>query len=143
MKKAFGFLTLMLIGFTANAQDGPKIQFKQETINYGDVVKGVDDGVRVFEFTNTGNAPLIITDVKSSCGCTVPSKPSAPIMPGKSDKITVQYNMSPGPISKTITVQSNAVNAVEGMTPLRIKGNVIVKEEKSPLEKKKAMPNSN
>lgn len=142
MKKVFGFLTLMLIGFSANAQDGPKIQFKEDTINYGDVIKGVDDGVRVFEFTNTGNAPLIITDVKSTCGCTVPSKPTAPIMPGKSEKITVKYNMNPGPISKTITVQSNAVNAPDGMTPLRIKGNVIVKEEKSPLEKKKAMPNS-
>ena len=114
MKKLFGFLTFMLISFISYGQDGPKIEFKQETINYG-------------EFTNTGNAPLIITDVKSSCGCTVPTKPSEPIMPGKSDKIIVKYNMNPGPISKTITVESNAVNKLNGVVPLRIKGTVIVK----------------
>ena len=52
-----------------------------------------EGGVRVFEFTNTGNAPLIITNVQSTCGCTVPSKPKEPIMPGKSDKIEVKYNI--------------------------------------------------
>lgn len=127
MKKLFGFLTFLFFSFFSYAQDGPKIEFKQETINYGEVIKGEDDGVRVFEFTNTGNAPLIITDVKSSCGCTVPTKPSEPIMPGKSDKIIVKYNMNPGPISKTITVESNAVNKLNGVVPLRIKGTVIIK----------------
>lgn len=127
MKKLFGFLTFFLVSFFSFGQDGPKIEFKEETINYGEVVKGVDDGIRVFEFTNTGNAPLIITDVKSSCGCTVPTKPNAPILPGKSDKITVKYNMNPGPISKTITVESNAVNKLNGVVPLRIKGTVIIK----------------
>ncbi|NHN28158.1 DUF1573 domain-containing protein [Flavobacterium jejuense] len=126
MKKLFGFLAFLLINLFSYGQDGPKIEFKQETINYGDVVKGKDDGIRVFEFTNTGNAPLIITDVKSSCGCTVPTKPNQPIMPGKSDKITVKYNMNPGPISKTITVESNAINKLNGVVPLRIKGTVIV-----------------
>lgn len=142
MKKLLGILAMAVVSFSSYAQDGPKIEFKEETINYGDVVKGEDDGIRVFEFTNTGNAPLIITDVKSSCGCTVPTKPTEPIMPGKSEKITVQYNMNPGPISKTITVTSNAVNKPNGTVALRIKGTVIVKEVKSPLEKKKAMPNS-
>lgn len=127
MKKLFGFLVICLFSLSSFGQDGPKIEFKTETINYGDVVKGEDDGVRVFEFTNTGNAPLIITNVNSSCGCTVADKPANPILPGKSDKITVKYNMNPGPIIKTITVESNAVNKPNGVVPLRIKGTVIVK----------------
>lgn len=142
MKKLLGLITVLVIGFSSYAQTGAKIEFKEETINYGEVVKGVDDGIRVFEFTNTGDAPLIISNVKSSCGCTVPSKPAEPIMPGKSEKITVQYNMNPGPISKTITVESNAVNKPNGVVPLRIKGTVIVKEVVSPLEKKKSFPQS-
>lgn len=127
MKNLLSFLIVILFGINSFAQDGPKIEFKEETINYGDVVKGVDDGVRVFEFTNTGNAPLLLTNVQSSCGCTVPEWPKTAIDPGKSDKIIVKYNMNPGPISKTITVESNAVNKPNGVVPLRIKGTVIVK----------------
>ncbi|CAM3876138.1 MULTISPECIES: DUF1573 domain-containing protein [Flavobacterium] len=125
MKNLLSIIIVFLFGINSFAQDGPKIEFKEETINYGDVVKGVDDGVRVFEFTNTGNAPLIIKNVTSTCGCTVPTKPTGEILPGKSDKITVKYNMNPGPISKTITVESNAVN--KPIVPLRIKGTVVVK----------------
>ena len=102
-------------------------EFKAEnnTIDYGTVVKGVDSGVRSFEFTNTGDEPLVITNVRSSCGCTIPSKPAAPIMPGKSDKIEVKYNMGLGPISKTITVESNAQNIQNGTVQLYIKGKVV------------------
>ena len=99
-----------------------------------------EDGKRIFEFKNTGNEPLIIKDAKSSCGCTIPSFPKNPIPPGGSDKIEVQYNMNPGPISKTITVTTNAVNKENGMIALRIKGMVIVKEEPSIIEKKKEGP---
>ncbi|WP_320816099.1 DUF1573 domain-containing protein [Flavobacterium sp.] len=140
MKKLLGLITVLVVGLSSYAQTGAKIEFKEETINYGEVVKGVDDGIRVFEFTNTGDAPLLLTNVKSSCGCTVPEWPKTPIEPGKSDKITVKYNMNPGPISKTITVESNAVNKPNGVVPLRIKGTVIVKEVVSPLEKKKSFP---
>lgn len=127
MKKLLSVF-ILLVGFFALAQEGPKIEFKTETINYGEVVKGEDDGVREFVFTNTGDAPLIIKDVKSSCGCTVPTKPAEPILPGKSDKIVVKYNMNPGPISKTITVETNAINKPNGVIPLRIKGTVIKKD---------------
>ena len=130
----------MIAGITAKAQSGAKIEFKEETINYGEVYKGVDSGKRTFEFTNIGDVPLIIKDAKSSCGCTVPSFSKEPIAPGKSGIIEVQYNMNPGPISKTITVESNAVNKENGMVALRIKGNVLVKEEKSILEKNPAGP---
>jgi hypothetical protein len=141
MKKLLVYLTV-LVGMASFAQTGPKIEFKEETINYGEVEKGKDDGIRVFEFTNTGDQPLIITNAKSSCGCTVPEWSKEPIAPGGKGQIKVQYNMNPGPISKTITIESNAVNKPNGMVPLRIKGTVIVKEEISPLVKKKTFPNS-
>jgi len=141
MKKLLVYLTV-LVGMASFAQTGPKIEFKEETINYGEVEKGKDDGIRVFEFTNTGDQPLIIKNAKSSCGCTVPEWPKEPIAPGGKGQIKVQYNMNPGPISKTITIESNATNKPSGMIPLRIKGTVIVKEEVSPLVKKKTFPNS-
>lgn len=140
MKKLVLILVFILAGFGAEAQSGAKIEFKEETINYGEVYKSVDSGKRTFEFTNIGDVPLIIKDAKSSCGCTVPSFSKEPIAPGKSGIIEVQYNMNPGPISKTITVESNAVNKENGMVALRIKGTVLVKEEKSILEKKPAGP---
>ena len=141
MKKLLVFLAV-LFGISSFAQSGAKIEFKEETINYGEVEKGKDDGIRIFEFTNTGNEPLLIKNVKSSCGCTVPEWPKEPIAPGAKSQIKVQYNMNPGPISKTITVESNAINKPNGMVPLRIKGTVIIKEEISPLVKKKTFPNS-
>ena len=141
MKKLLVYLTVF-VGMASFAQTGPKIEFKEETINYGEVEKGKDDGIRIFEFTNTGDAPLIITNAKSSCGCTVPEWTKEPIAPNSKGKIKVQYNMNPGPISKTITIESNAINKPNGMVPLRIKGTVIVKEEVSPLVKKKTFPNS-
>jgi len=140
MKKLVLILVFMLAGFGVKAQSGAKIEFKEETINYGDVYKGIDSGKRTFEFTNTGDVPLIIKDAKSSCGCTIPSFSKEPIAPGKTGIIEVQYNMNPGPISKTITVESNAINKENGMVALRIKGTVLVKEEKSILEKKPAGP---
>lgn len=140
MKKNILLLIFFITGILSFAQNGAKIEFKEETINYGTVVKGEDSGKRIFEFTNTGNEPLVIKDAKSSCGCTVPSFPKEPIAPGATSTIEVQYNMNPGPISKTITVTTNAINKESGMIALRIKGLVIVKEEKSVLEKKKEGP---
>ncbi|RZJ34478.1 MAG: DUF1573 domain-containing protein [Flavobacterium sp.] len=140
MKKAVFFLAL-LINAAAFAQSGARIEFKNNstTIDYGTVSKDSDSGIRSFEFKNTGDAPLIITNVQSTCGCTIPTKPNEPIMPGKTGKIDVKYNMNPGPIRKTITVESNATNYEGGRIPLKIKGEVIVKEEINVLEKKKSI----
>ncbi|MBF6607174.1 MAG: DUF1573 domain-containing protein [Flavobacterium sp.] len=141
MKKLFLFMALAGLNVAAFAQ-GAKIEFKDKnnTIDYGTVTKGSDSGLRSFEFTNTGDAPLIITNVQSTCGCTVPSKPTEPIMPGKTGKIDVKYNMAPGPIRKTITVESNAVNYEGGRVPLKIKGEVVDASQTSPLEKPKTSP---
>ncbi|MBA4134824.1 MAG: hypothetical protein C0525_08870 [Flavobacterium sp.] len=141
MKKIILIATI-LFNTMVFAQDGPKIEFKDKdnTIDYGKVTKEEDSGLRVFEFTNTGNQPLLIKDVKSSCGCTVPSFSKDPIMPGKTGKIEVKYNMNPGPIRKTITVESNAVNVDEGRIALKIKGEVIIKPVENLLEKKTKSP---
>ncbi|MFM2368237.1 MAG: hypothetical protein RL619_537 [Bacteroidota bacterium] len=127
MKKIITLIAILFVSSIGFAQSGAKIDFKAKdnTIDYGKVSKGSDTGIRVFEFTNTGDAPLIITNVLSTCGCTVPTKPAEPIMPGKTGKIEVKYNMTPGPIRKTITVESNAVNYEDGRVALKIKGEVI------------------
>lgn len=134
MKKLVILLFVGMIGFAVSAQDKvAKIKFKTETIDYGTIEKGAN-GVRVFEFTNTGDAPLIITKVKSTCGCTVPKKPEAPIMPGETGEIEVKYDTNRVmPIRKTITVTSNADTPT---VALKIKGNVIDPSKSSVLDKK-------
>ena len=110
---------------TAVAQEvtaGPKIEFKKDTHDYGNIKYGAD-GSCSFEFKNTGNAPLIISNAKGSCGCTVPAWSREPLMPGQSASIRVKYNTAnPGPINKTVTVESNAR---ENRVVLRIKGKVL------------------
>jgi hypothetical protein len=129
MKKLVLIALVILVSFAANAQ--AKISFKSETVDYGEIAKG-SDGVRVFEFTNTGNSPLIISDVKSSCGCTVPKKPDGPVAPGESSTIQVKYDTNRvGPIRKTVTVYSNADEPIKA---LKIKGEILA-EGKSVLEK--------
>jgi len=141
MKKCI-LLAVLLINAALLAQKGAKIEFKDKdnTIDYGTTNKEDDDGVRVFEFTNTGDEPLIITNVQSTCGCTIPTKPTEPILPGKTGKIEVKYNMHTGPIRKTITVESNAVNVEEGRVAIKIKGEVIEKPVVNLLEKKTKSP---
>lgn len=135
MKNLVAILFVGLMSFGAFAQEKvAKIEFKTDTIDYGTIEKGAD-GVRVFEFTNTGDAPLIISDVKSTCGCTVPKKPDGPIMPGKTGEISVKYDTNRvNPIRKTITVTSNAAN--NPTVALKIKGEVIDPSKTSVLEKK-------
>lgn len=126
------FVGFISIGMMAQEKVA-KIEFKSDTIDYGTIEKG-SDGIRVFEFTNTGNAPLIISDVKSTCGCTIPKKPEGPIMPGETGKIEVKYDTNRvNPIRKTITVMSNADTPT---IALKIKGEVIDSNNKSVLEKK-------
>jgi hypothetical protein len=126
MKKIATLLAVLLLSSIGFAQKGAKIEFKDKnnTIDYGTIVKGKDDGVRVFEFTNIGDGPLVIFSVQSSSSVTIISKPTDSILPGKTAKIELKYNMTPGPIRKTITVESNAVNYDEGRIPLKIKGEV-------------------
>ena len=116
------FLLAVTFGFVAQAQDKAEIKFVSEEIDYGTIKQGAD-GVRVFEFKNTGKAPLVISGASSSCGCTVPSWPKEPIAPGASGKIEVKYDTTRvGQIAKTILVNSNAKDTPT--VALRIKGKV-------------------
>lgn len=134
MKQLITILFIGLISLSVNAQDKvAKIEFKSDTVDYGTIEKG-SNGVRVFKFTNTGDAPLIISKVSSSCGCTIPKKPKGPILPGQTGEIEVKYDTNRvNPIRKTITVISNAETPT---VALKIKGLVVDSSKKSVLEKK-------
>jgi hypothetical protein len=102
--------------------DGPKISVDKEFHDYGEIDQGAD-GTCVFTITNTGNAPLIISLCKGSCGCTVPVCTKEPIAPGASTEVSVKYDTKRlGLINKTVTITSNAVNASKKV--VRIKGKV-------------------
>ena len=91
--------------------NGPKIVFSEERHEFGDIIQG-DVIEHVFEFTNSGNAPLVLQDVKTTCGCTVPEWPRTPLAPGATAELKVKFN-SAGKIgiqNKVITVISNATN---------------------------------
>ncbi|WP_370408581.1 DUF1573 domain-containing protein [Tenacibaculum dicentrarchi] len=105
MKRILSFIAVCFITLTVSAQE---FKFETETIDYGKVAIA-SEGKRTFEFTNIGDEPLIIKDVISSCGCTVPKKPEAPIMPGQKGSIEVSYDTKkPGGFSKSLTIVSNA-----------------------------------
>ena len=102
---------------------GPAIKFTSQVVDYGEIERG-SDGIRVFEFVNSGDQPLVISKVYSSCGCTIPKKPEAPIAPGEKGEIQVKYDTNRvGPIRKTITVNSNAESTP--IVSLKIKGTVL------------------
>ena len=127
MKNITTLIALLFLSFIGFAQSGPKIDIQQSenTVDYGKVNKSTDNGIRNFTFTNSGDAPLSITGIQSTASFTILYKPSQPIAPGKSDRIEVKYNMVPGPIRKTITLETNAVNYADGRVPLKIKGEVL------------------
>lgn len=123
----------VVLGLNAQEKMGGKIEnggtraqitFTELEHDYGTVQKG-GNGVCEFVYKNTGKAPLMLTNVRSSCGCTIPSWSKEPLMPGQSAVIKVKYNTNNvGPINKSITVESNAT---QQRTVLKIKGNVVNK----------------
>mgnify|MGYP000023302759 CR=1 FL=1 len=132
MKKTlltFSFLFATLFVFAQTTTDetfdenAPAFQFEEEVIDYGKIEQNAD-GNRVFKFTNSGKSPLIISNAKGSCGCTVPTyDKNTPIMPGETGEIKVKYATNRvGRFSKTITLTSNAS---ETKKILRIKGEVL------------------
>ena len=124
MRKPILFILLIFTPLALTAQaSGPMINFEIETIDYGEISKG-SDGVRTFIFENTGDAPLKIQGVRSSCGCTIPKKPEVPIAPGDKGEITVRYDTNRvGVFRKTITVSTNVSS--KAIIALKIKGNVL------------------
>lgn len=134
MKKVLLSLVVMFVAVlganTAVAQEvtsGAQIEFEKDVHDYG-TVDYAGNGQCTFEFKNTGNAPLIISNAKGSCGCTVPSWPKEPIAPGATASISVKYDTKrPGAINKSVTITSNAGNSPTKV--VRIKGTVKPKPE--------------
>lgn len=152
MKKVFSILMVMAFVFAGVAQNNeaqpkknkkvktPEITFVKLVHDYGQIEQGAN-GECEFEFKNTGKADLILTNCRSSCGCTVPSWPKDPIAPGKKAVIKVKYNTQRiGQINKTITVESNAVN---DRVVLKITGNVNPKATEAAPENNSGAPKVN
>lgn len=144
MKKltlSFGLILAFVFGSIAQdatsvapAAGGADVSFEKDVHDFG-TMKQYGDASTEFTFTNTGSAPLIISNAKGSCGCTVPSWPKEPIMPGESSSIKVKYDSKRvGPINKSVTISSNATN--EPTKVIRIKGMIEAapKEETSPVK---------
>ena len=115
------------VGFIINADgNGPEMTFEAKTHDFG-TIKEVDGPVtHIFEFTNTGNEPLVIINVNASCGCTRPEYSKEPIRPGKKGKIKVTYNPAgrPGEFDKEVKIRTNG----NKRPILRITGVVVPKK---------------
>jgi len=114
-------LGLAVIGFMSFSMLSSQIQFSKVEHDFGDIPQG-EPVTCEFEFTNTGDADLILLTVKASCGCTTPEWPKEPIAPGKTGVIKAVYNAAGlGTFNKSVTVTTNAGSE---KTTLRLKGNV-------------------
>jgi len=122
--KKIAFLFMMVLALTLHAADGKGacVEFKALQHDFGTVN---EDGPKVtceFEFTNTGDAPLVIISAKSACGCTNPKYPTEPIEPGQKSKIVVKFNPRNqlGEVHKSVIVRTN--DKKHKRVPLKITG---------------------
>ncbi len=107
------------------------MKFETEVIDYGTILQG-SERVRKFHFVNTGKEPLVIQKAQGSCGCTIPTFPKEPVMPGQKGVIEVNYDTNRlGPFTKTVTVTSNASEETKILT---IKGTVEAQPEGTPAK---------
>ncbi len=108
--------------------NAPKMEFQNLVHDYGTIQQNAD-GKCEFIFKNTGKEPLVISNARGSCGCTVPSWPHEPILPGQMNAIQVNYDTKRvGIINKTVTVESNASNSP---IVLSIKGNILAPQQET------------
>ena len=144
MKRIF-LLSLLFFAFTQvlQAQAVAEISFATEKHSFGEL----EEGPKVsheFKFVNTGKAPLILSNVKASCGCTTPSWPKDPVLPGEEGVILVTYNTAkrPGSFNKSITITSNASTPTK---VIYISGDVkaVPEEETMPIKQPLMMAPSN
>ena len=126
MKKVLIIITIILtssLHFKAQELQNPVIAFEETIFNF-DTIMQDSDGEHIFEFTNEGKAPLLITSAFSSCGCVVPEWSKEPIAPNAKSSIKVKYNTSKlGHFTKVIVVKSN--DPISPKTVLRINGVVV------------------
>jgi Protein of unknown function (DUF1573) len=133
MKKLLFVFAFLFVATFANAQG--VIKFTKETHDFGKVEEGVQ-ATHTFEFTNTGTAPVVISNAQPSCGCTTPDWTKEPVMPGKTGFVKASFNSTgrPGNFNKNITVISNSETPQIALT---IKGEV---NPKGQAEDKKSEP---
>ncbi len=107
--KRLSLIALLFGLLAASSSYAQQIDFTETTVDYGEIARNAD-GVREFTFTNTGDAPLLISSARGSCGCTVPSFPREPIEPGASNVIKVKYDTNRiGAFTKYVTLTTNAL----------------------------------
>ena len=128
MKRFFlAVFAVCLVSICALADDqGPEVTFTKTTHDFGSIQEAKGPVTCTFEFTNTGDKPLLVINAVASCGCTKPEFPTKPIKPGKKGKIKVTFSPigRPGAFKKTIKVKTNSK---ERVSTLRIEGTVIPK----------------
>jgi len=123
-------LGFTFVARTASAQDSqkPEFKFNEEKHDFGKIPQGTPV-TTVFTFTNVGQDPLIITDVRPTCGCTIADFTKTPVKPGDSGSIKITYNAAfAAPFTKTIVVTSNASTPVKNLI---IVGEVVAKTTSS------------
>jgi archaellum component FlaG (FlaF/FlaG flagellin family) len=128
MKKVFLLVSLLFVfGMAAQAQQADTtLKFTKLAHDFGEIVQNSGPQTYAFEFTNTGTEPILITDVKASCGCTTPGWTKEPVAPGQKGEVKATYTRTDQatPFDKSLTVNSNGTPAV---ITLHIKGNVKAK----------------
>ncbi len=120
----FAIFSITYIAAQENSNGTPNMEFKTTVHDFGKIAEEIGQATCSFEFTNTGNAPLIINSVRTSCGCTTPSYTKEPVLPGKTGTIKVAYTTTNrvGAFSKGVTVFTNIPDATFRLT---IKGEVL------------------
>lgn len=127
MKKLSIILFLIfIVSGMAIAQQKTSLTFKKNMHDFGKIKEELGAVTTEFEFSNTGNTPVIIQRVNTSCGCTTPTYTREPILPGKKGKVIVKYSTvgRAYPFNKNVTVYTNVPDTVYILT---IKGNVTPK----------------
>lgn len=124
----FTMFCLVIVFSNAVAEEKPKIVFEKTVHDYGSFKEAAGVQTTTFKFTNNGSVPLVLSNVRASCGCTTPKWTRQPIPPNGTGEIDVTYNPKnrPGSFNKTVTVSSNAENST---VMLRIKGTVAQREK--------------
>lgn len=116
-----------------SAPTGPvaKFNFTEKEFDFGEITEG-DKVTHVFNYTNTGEVPLTITNVRTTCGCTAPNWSREPLAPGESAELTVTFNSAhkKGTQVKRVTISANVE---DGMDVVTIRAKVNPKEEKASM----------